>query len=116
MILGILLLSLSVAVAQDADANWCNPGGSWSDGRCDNPNPDISAYYWQVGWYMANGINPDTMMSADTECIAVCDSYSKDDLKSYSFNYIPASEGLLANDLGTGIEVISHSDCPVAVN
>lgn len=109
MILGILLLSLTVAVAQDVDANWCNPGGPWDDGRCNNPNPYIASYYWEMGWCMAHNIDPESMMAGQAECTAVCDSYSKDDLKSFDFNYIPASEGLLANDLGEGVQVIDYT-------
>lgn len=108
MILGILMLSLSVVVAQDA--NWCNPGGPWGDGRCNNPDPFVASYYWEMGWCMANDVDPAALMASSVVPAAFNDSYSKEEFKSYSFNYVPASEGLLANDLGEGIEIISYSD------
>lgn len=31
--------------------NWCYAGGPWSDGRCNDPDPNIRAWYWNAGWY-----------------------------------------------------------------
>ena len=104
----VALLIISVMPIAAQDANWCFPGQPWGDGRCENPDPDVTAYYWQVGWCMANDIDPAEMAVGVVEYTAVDDFYGKDMLKSFSFNYVPASEGLLANDLGEGIEIISY--------
>lgn len=31
--------------------NWCYAGGPWDDGRCNDPDPNIRAWYWNAGWY-----------------------------------------------------------------
>lgn len=31
--------------------NWCYAGGPWGDGRCNDPDPNIRAWYWHAGWY-----------------------------------------------------------------
>jgi uncharacterized protein YkwD len=33
------------------DANRCDPGNVWGDGRCNNDDPNVKAYNWTVGWY-----------------------------------------------------------------
>ena len=33
------------------DANRCDPGKVWGDGRCNSNNPDVQTYNWTVGWY-----------------------------------------------------------------
>jgi hypothetical protein len=33
--------------------NWCNEGEPWGDGRCNDPDPDVSNWYWNAGWYNA---------------------------------------------------------------
>jgi hypothetical protein len=33
--------------------NWCNAGEPWGDGRCSDPDPDVSSWYWNAGWYNA---------------------------------------------------------------
>lgn len=35
--------------------NWCYPGGQWDDGRCNDPDPDISQHLWECGYYFAQG-------------------------------------------------------------
>jgi LysM repeat protein len=36
--------------------NWCNPGGPWGDGRCNDPDPYVSEHLWECGYYFAQGI------------------------------------------------------------
>lgn len=37
----------------DLPENWCSPGGRWDDGRCDDPDPAVVEYMWNLGWYSA---------------------------------------------------------------
>lgn len=108
-VIALLLFSISMIYAEGE--NWCDPGGPWGDGRCDNPNPDISAYYYEMGWCMAHNINPDTMQPATyVEGNAVDDSYSyhSDDVECSGQQYFSAAEGVLANDSGD-VKVISFT-------
>jgi LysM repeat protein len=41
--------------AGDPVGNWCYPGGPWGDGRCDDPDPDVSQHLWECGYYFAQG-------------------------------------------------------------
>lgn len=33
--------------------NWCDPGGAWGDGRCNDPDPAVRDWYYNAGWYFA---------------------------------------------------------------
>lgn len=40
-------------VTECGSLNWCNSGEPWGDGRCNDPDPDLSSWYWNAGWYQA---------------------------------------------------------------
>lgn len=44
---------VSTYVRCSANANWCQSGGPWGDGRCESSDPDIANYWQQAGWYNA---------------------------------------------------------------
>lgn len=44
-------ISLPAYVACSPEANWCQPGGPWGDGRCNDP--ELSGWYWEAGYYNA---------------------------------------------------------------
>ena len=35
------------------DLNLCNEGERWGDGRCNDPDPELTEWYWDAGWYWA---------------------------------------------------------------
>jgi len=36
-----------------AELNWCFAGQPWGDGRCDSPDPAVTAYNYRQGFYQA---------------------------------------------------------------
>jgi len=65
LILMISLFSIGMVQAQDtstpdtsstcnpAELNWCFAGQPWGDGRCDDPDPNVTTYNYQQGFYQA---------------------------------------------------------------
>lgn len=55
-IIAVLMTSIWVVAQEDSRANepnWCHAGEPWGDGRCNDPDPIIQEYNWQIGWLFA---------------------------------------------------------------
>ncbi len=49
-----VVLVAGVNAQNDEDLNWCYDPDIWGDGRCNDPDPYVSDWFWTVGWYRAN--------------------------------------------------------------
>lgn len=47
------LLTVRPAATPIETNNWCYAGGPWGDGRCNDPDPNVRAWYWNAGWYFS---------------------------------------------------------------
>jgi hypothetical protein len=122
-----LILSSALIIAQDNDStddNWCYEGNVWGDGRCNDPDEFINQYNWVSGWCSAQIENgnyegtfyecmnipePQVELEAEVEgnnvAVAVDDLYFVGCEPFFNVG-VP---GVLTNDIGEDIEVISSS-------
>lgn len=76
LLIAILLLLAIVVVAQDMPTvdNWCDAGGVWDDGRCNDGDEYQQEWHWTCGWYMAQ-VDKGMFTIEDLEQnVAFCDS------------------------------------------
>lgn len=107
-IVALMISSVSLIAAQSD--NWCNPGQPWGDGRCEKADPNLTAYYWQMGWYHAHKMDASALEPA-SGATAVDDYYSYHDNSILDCRFgqtVPAADGLLAND-ASGLQVTGYT-------
>lgn len=124
----LLALISGLALAQDndpddsTDDNWCYEGNPWGDGRCNDPDPNINEYNWRAGWCHAQSENGN-FEGSYYECMGIPEPVIEiidDELGSnravndlYFVGCEPffsiSAPGVLSNDIGASIEVISSS-------